>query len=139
MDVNGIIERLRLAHGAKNDSQLALALNLGKSAASNWRHRNSPPVDICYATACEKGVSMDWLLFGVGDMHRGASETGSAPSTPAPTLSNPGPAVERLARFVNWWYVNRSPDEMAWLEMQFKRTFPEYGEWLVNPATVVNR
>jgi hypothetical protein len=139
MDVNGIIERLRLAHGAKNDSQLAQVLNLGKSAASNWRHRNSPPVDICFQTACETGVSMDWLLFGVGEMRRGASGAESAHSQPDPTLPTPGPAVERLARFVYWWYVNRSQDEMAWLEMQFKRTFPEYGEWLVNPATVVNR
>jgi hypothetical protein len=32
---------------------------------------------------------------------------------------------------VNWWAVNRSQDEMTWLEQQFKRAVPEYGEWLV--------
>jgi hypothetical protein len=135
MDIEGIIERMRLAHGVKNDSQLAQALGLAKSAASNWRSRNSVPVDVCFETACNKGVSMDWLIFGVGEMRlgmRGAEPTDSA--QPAP-----GPAVERLARFMYWWYVNRSPDDMAWLETQFRRGVPEYGEWLVNPATVVNR
>jgi hypothetical protein len=138
VDVNGIIERLRLVYGAKNDSQLSQALNLGKSATSNWRHRNAPPVDICFETACSKGVSMDWLLFGVGDM-----PLGQASAAPVVSLRNGSfpsqPAVERISRFVDWWGANRSQDEMAWLEQQLRRAVPEYGEWLTNPEGVVPR
>jgi len=139
MDIDGIIERMRLAHGVKNDTQLAQALGLAKSAPSNWRFRNSVPVDMCFETACNKGVSMDWLIFGVGDMRlgvRGADPAGSDPDSAQPA---PGPAVERLAQFMYWWHVNRSPDDMAWLETQFRRGVPEYGEWLANPAAVVKR
>jgi hypothetical protein len=139
MDIEGIIERLRLAHSVKNDSQLAQALGLAKSAASNWRFRKAVPVDICFETACTKGISMDWLLFGVGTMQLGAS--GAEPAHAAPDAVPPAwsPAVERIARFAQWWYVNRSPDEMAWLETQLRRAVPEYREWLENPAAVPHR
>lgn len=134
MDVNDIIQRMRQVYGAKNDSALATALNLAVSAPSNWRQRNSPPFAICADMAAEKGVSLDWLIFGIGDMRLGGRA--EAPRDPGHTESQlaESPAAERLSQFVYWWYVNRTQDEMIWLEQQFKRAVPEYGEWLANPA-----
>jgi hypothetical protein len=136
MDANDIIQRMRQVYGAKNDSALAAALNLAVSAPSNWRNRNSPPFAICADIAAEKGISLDWLIFGIGDMRLGVrTETPGTPGR-AETQPTPSPAAERLSQFVYWWAVNRSQDEMIWLEQQFKRAVPEYGDWLANLATL---
>ncbi|HET7332792.1 hypothetical protein [Dyella sp.] len=48
--------------------------------------------------------------------------------------------IRRLSVFRNlyWWAINRTQDEMIWLEQQFKRAVPEYGEWMANPAIVIS-
>ena len=134
MDAEEIIQRMRQVYGVKTDSALAAELNLAVSAASNWRQRNSPPYAICVDIALKKGISLDWLILGIGDMRPGAAmgtphDTGHAESQLAPS-----PVVERLSQFVYWWSVSRTQDEMIWLEQQFKRAVPEYGDWLANPA-----
>jgi hypothetical protein len=136
MDVNDIIQRMRQVYGAKNDSALANELNLAVSAPSNWRQRNSPPFGICAEIAAEKGVSLDWLIFGIGDMRLGVRTATPRKQGRADVQPLESPAADRLSQFVYWWAVNRSPDEMIWLEQQFKRAVPEYGEWLANPVTV---
>lgn len=138
MDVNDIIQRMRQVYGAKNDSALAVALNLAVSAPSNWRNRNSPPFGICADIAAEKGISLDWLIFGIGDMRLGGRSDAPQDSAYAGTQPVESPAADRLSQFVYWWYLNRSQDEMIWLEQQFKRAVPEYGEWLIDP-TIINR
>ena len=130
MDVNDIIQRMRQVYGAKNDSALAAELNLAVSAPSNWRQRNSPPFAICADIAAKKGISLDWLIFGIGEMRLGAWSGTPREQRRAETQLSPSPAAERLSQFVYWWAVNRIPDEMIWLEQQFKRAVPEYGEWL---------
>jgi len=134
LDADAIIERMRRVFGVKYETELAAALGLSKAAPSNWRQRNSPPYEICVEIARDKGVSLDWLIFGVGEMSLGARaetsrgrERGKAPSVASP-------AAERVAQFVYWWHVNRTQDEMVWLEQQFKRAVPEYGEWLVTQS-----
>jgi len=97
----------------------------------NWCQRNSPPYALCVEIAQKKGVSLDWLIFGIGDMRLGAAATPPAETSSAQDSSTPRPAADRLSQFVYWWYVNRTQDEMIWLEQQFKRAVPEYGEWLV--------
>lgn len=132
MDVDDIIQRMRQVYGVKNDSALAAVLHLAPSAASNWRSRNSPPFAICADIAVEKGVSLDWLIFGIGDMRLGARVDAPRDATRATSPTDTSPAAERLSQFVYWWQLNRTQDEMIWLEQQFKRAVPEYGEWLVN-------
>jgi len=136
MDADDIIQRMRQVYAVKHDTELALALGLSKAAPSNWRQRNSPPYDICVEIAGKKGVSLDWLVFGVGDMRLGARAPAPLDTVHQEAPSEPSAAAERLSQFVYWWHVNRTQDEMTWLEQQFKRTVSEYGEWLSNPATV---
>lgn len=139
IDLDELIQRMRLVLGAKNDTELTSTLGISRSATSNWRNRNSPPYEICVETAIKKGISLDWLIFGVGDMRLGAR--GAAPLGPnqGDASSDPMPVADRISQFVYWWHVNRSEGEMTWLEHQVKRAVPEYGEWLANPATVINR
>lgn len=136
MDVNDIIQRMRQVYGAKNDSALANELNLAVSAPSNWRQRNSPPFGICVDIAAEKGISLDWLIFGIGDMHLGV-RSGTPRKQPCmDAQSAESPAADRLSQFVYWWAVNRTSDEMIWLEQQIKRAVPEYSEWMATPPIV---
>jgi hypothetical protein len=129
IDLDELIQRMRLVHGSKNDTELTAALGISRSATSNWRNRNSPPYEICVDIARKKGVSLDWLIFGIGNMRIGTQ--GAAPSNPSHVdiANDPSSRVERISQFVYWWYVNRTQDEMVWLETQFKRAVPEYGEW----------
>lgn len=131
MEAEDIIRRMRQVYGVKTDSALATELNLGISAPSNWRQRNSPPYAICVEIALKKGISLDWLIFGIGDMRLGTTTTPPAETALVHEPSTLRPAADRLSQFVYWWYVNRTQDEMIWLEQQFKRAVPEYGEWLV--------
>lgn len=130
MDVEDIIRRMRQVYAVRYDTDLSAELGLSRAAPSNWRHRNSPPVDICAEIAAKKGVSLDWLIFGIGDMRLGARAGMRLDSDHQGTTSEPSPAADRISQFVYWWYVNRSQDEVVWLEQQFKRAVPEYGEWL---------
>jgi hypothetical protein len=135
MDADEIIRRMRQVYEVKHDTELALALGLSKAAPSNWRQRNSPPYELCVEVASKRGVSLDWLVFGIGDMRLGARAV--APLDTAPEdASVPTGAADRLSQFVYWWHVNRTQDEMTWLEQQFKRAVPEYGERLANSASV---
>jgi hypothetical protein len=65
---------MHLVYDVKHDTELALALGLSKAAPSNWHQRNSPPYEICADLAAKKGVSLDWLIFGVGNMRHGVRE-----------------------------------------------------------------
>jgi hypothetical protein len=137
MEAEDIIRRMRQVYGVKTDTALANELNLAISAPSNWRQRNSPPYAICVDIALKKGISLDWLILGIGDMQ---SSNAAGVSTEAEHLNSqpgPDPVAERLSQFVNWWSVSRTRDEMIWLEQQFKRAVPEYGEWLTStPLTL---
>jgi CI repressor-like protein len=134
MDADDIIQRMREVYAVKRDTELALALGLSKAAPSNWRQRNSPPYDLCVEIARKKGVSLDWLIFGVGDMRLGARAPASLDPAHDEAPPESSAAAERLSQFVYWWHVNRSQDEMTWLEQQFRRAVPEYREWLATSA-----
>jgi hypothetical protein len=134
MDADDIIQRMRQVYAVKRDTELALALGLSKAAPSNWRQRNSPPYDLCVDIASKKGVSLDWLIFGVGDMRLGARAPVSLDPAVDEVPLESSAAAERLSQFVYWWHINRTHDEMVWLEQQFKRAVPEYGEWLTTPT-----
>lgn len=133
MEADEIIRRMRQVYEVKHDTELALALGLSKAAPSNWRQRNSPPYEVCVEIAGEKGVSLDWLVFGVGDMRLGTRAVGPLDTVHhTEARPTPGGAAERLSQFVYWWHVSRTRDEMTWLEQQFKRAVPEYEEWLAD-------
>lgn len=73
----------RLAHvmGVKTDRALADALDVSPTTFSSWKSRDSIPYEKCVHVASTKGISLDWLITGVGDMRRGAVP-GLVPETP---------------------------------------------------------
>lgn len=131
MDANAIIDRLRQVFGASNDTALSKALGLGTSAPNNWRSRNAPPYAICAQVSEDRDVSLDWLIFGTGDMSRAAELAKTAAAKPR------SETAQRIIQFVEIWDTTRQPEETIWLEQQLRRSVPEYGEWLATDARQV--
>lgn len=63
-----IIERLRDLAGVQKDVDLAAWLEVSKSTLSSWRSRGSVPIEISLRIADKCGVTLDWLVRGVGNM-----------------------------------------------------------------------
>jgi hypothetical protein len=75
-----------------------------------------------------KGVSLDWLVLGVGEMQ--ANAPGQIRDAPEASYQGASDVAARITRFVSMWDGSRTREEMIWLEQHLKRTVPEYGEWL---------
>lgn len=71
LSVEQILGRLLQVLSAKNESELARLLDTSSSNISTWKKRGSVPLAICEQVARPRGLSMDWLLYGEGPMHRG--------------------------------------------------------------------
>ena len=63
-----ILERLKKIIQVKTDAGLSEALGVSPQTLSSWKGRDSIPYSICIDLARERGVSLDWLLAGRGDM-----------------------------------------------------------------------
>jgi Bacteriophage CI repressor helix-turn-helix domain. len=121
-----VINRLRQLLGAATDLELAEKMGIGRTAPSNWRNRNSIPYELVAEVAKRERVSLDWLIFGQAlPLPEGvAGET--EPRVETPKLS---PEAARISQFVEFWDSTRPHTEMVWLEVQLRRTVPEYAEW----------
>ena len=63
-----ILERLKKITQVKTDAGLSEALGVSPQTLSSWKGRDSIPYSICIELARERGISLDWLLAGRGDM-----------------------------------------------------------------------
>lgn len=115
-----VIHRMRQAAGVDTDIALGSYFGYRTSAVSGWRQRNKVPYEECVILAKQKGVSMDWLLFGVGSPDLAAGAAAGDDST--------DPRLQRLVGFLRRWMVTHDEDAKAWLEMQVARAVPEYAE-----------
>ena len=64
VDANAVIDRLRKAVAVETDTELAAYLNVGTSTVSNWRKRNSIPIERLVPVLIEVGQTLEYLLFG---------------------------------------------------------------------------
>ena len=105
LSVEQILGRLLLVLSAKNESELAKLLETTSSNISTWKKRGGIPLAICEQIARQRGLSMDWLLYGEGQMYRGE---------PAPA-GNGSPDNPREQALLALW---RELDEDAQREIQ---------------------
>lgn len=68
--VLAVLTRLSHVLGAASDTELAKMLGTTSSTISSWKARNSIPYAKCEEIAENKGVSLDWLLTGRGQMQQ---------------------------------------------------------------------
>ncbi len=82
VDSAALVDRLQVVVGAKDDTELSRLVGQKRSTVGNWRNRGSIPCTDCGEVAEEKGISLDWLLTGVGPMRRGDSSDAEPPTNP---------------------------------------------------------
>lgn len=126
IDAGDVIDRMRQVTGASSDVALGGQFGLGTSAVSTWRRRQSVPYAECVSLALRHGVSLDWMILGLGLQRPPA---GIAEGDPAVEYGE-DPRVTRMARFLRAWQVGHDADDIAWLERTLARAVPEYAEWL---------
>lgn len=68
---DAVLDRLLLVFEAKNDTELAGALDTNRQTLGSWRSRGSIPYALCIEIAERKELSLDWLLTGRPPMYRG--------------------------------------------------------------------
>ena len=70
-----------------------------------------------------------WLLIGEGEMYQNKTRQQSD-SLVVPVLTRneliKSHRKARIRAFVDCWFERESPDDQVWLEMQLRRSIPEY-------------
>lgn len=74
-----VIDRMKWAGRLKNDSAVARALDITPQALSNYKKRGEMPSNLILEFSDRFGISIDWLVTGVGDVYRrsAAAEDGA--------------------------------------------------------------
>lgn len=125
LNAGAIIDRMQIAANVSTDIALSAYFGRGKSTAGGWRNRNTVPFDECVILAKRKGISLDWLLLGLGTMDGGVGANSYVQAGDAAD-----PRLQRMTAFLAHWTATRSADDQVWLEMQLARQIPEYAEWV---------
>lgn len=70
--VKTVLARMKAIYGVEKDAELARALDISPQTLSSWRQRSAVPYALCVECAKSRGASLDWLLYGEGQMMRDA-------------------------------------------------------------------
>lgn len=63
MNVDDVLLRMRKIYAVETNKKLGELLGLKESSISNWKSRGIPS-DMLFRVVSEKGVSLDWLVYG---------------------------------------------------------------------------
>lgn len=81
-DSLAVLSRLKHVLAADSDASLAKTLDISPQTLASWKARRSVPYSLCVDLAQERGISLDWLLLGLGTMLRvGDSEPSDVQET----------------------------------------------------------
>ena len=64
LDVKKIIKRAKICLDLKTDTELANLLGVKQSTVSAWKRRGNIDLNKIITLCKNKGVSMDWLIYG---------------------------------------------------------------------------
>lgn len=68
--VKTVLSRMKAIYGVEKDAELARALDISPQTLSSWRQRSAIPYALCVECAKSRGASLDWLLYGEGQIMR---------------------------------------------------------------------
>lgn len=71
MELELILERLRLVTGQNSDRAMCLHLGLSESISGNWKRRATIPYEACFLAEQKTGYLTKWLLTGQGPQKHG--------------------------------------------------------------------
>lgn len=69
-EVKTVLSRMKTIFKVEKDADLARALNISPQTLSSWKQRSAIPYSLCVECAKTMGASLDWLLYGEGEMLR---------------------------------------------------------------------
>lgn len=72
--LDAVLSRMMNFLNVKTDSALARELDVNRQTFAGWRKRDSVPYAECINFCEARGVSLDWLLTGVGPIYRSEGE-----------------------------------------------------------------
>ncbi|MFA7178194.1 MAG: helix-turn-helix domain-containing protein [Smithellaceae bacterium] len=78
MNVIEILNRVGEVIGSNENVAIAKALQVSPQSASNYKSRKAIPWGALYQFSRDRGISMEWLLTGKGDVRAPASTPPSA-------------------------------------------------------------
>ncbi|MBF0487863.1 MAG: helix-turn-helix transcriptional regulator [Nitrospirae bacterium] len=117
---------------ASNLSQQAFSAQLGFSQsniAEIEKGVKEPSRNIMKALISHYKININWLLTGTGSMYKE-----DRPPRPAYFAYGEVPETEkdkvRMQRFIGYYWSKADEKERNWLEIQFRKCFPEYLEWI---------
>lgn len=104
--------------------QLSRSTGISRTAISEYASgRSSPTVLVIEKIAISTGVNLNWLITGEGEMFL----SGTTPQAVIPIADIPR---ENLKAWIDNFWSKASQQEKHWLEIEMKRKFPEFVEFL---------
>jgi phage repressor protein C with HTH and peptisase S24 domain len=94
MNTNDVIDRLKSVYKCKSDKELAETIGVAPSNVSQWKARNTTPYKEVCETSVNKGVSVNWLLTGQGEVREGGAEYINVPEYKIEASAGHGSLVE---------------------------------------------
>lgn len=120
-------------------SDFAKEIGVSERTLQNSVYDNNPLGPKVLRGFVKTGGSLDWLLTGKGAMFletpypRTATASFIRDKITEEQVNHeyPGSArAQRITVFINHWLANHSDDEQAWFEIDFKKNYREYADWL---------
>lgn len=65
-----VLDRISSILGCQGDANIAEELGVQRTTVSSWKSRDKIPYEECWQVAQRTGISMDWLLSGIGPRER---------------------------------------------------------------------
>ena len=101
--------------------EFAKKLNTTQAVISNYeRGARVPTADFLNRLTEIFHLDINWLLTGEGPMFVGGSKVADIKDIPK----------EQIKEFIEEFWQKANEKERIWFEVQFKRAFPEYADWL---------
>ena len=116
-EFNKIFERIKEASDIKNMVQLANAVSTVPSNVSKKRKENNFPVEWAYKVGKKYGMLTEWIMTGEGPKR----------------LDQSIARKTELIYGIEKWILdkeNNLPGALIWFDIEFKRKFPEFEEWI---------
>ena len=120
-------DRLNELFKELNLSQVSLSKKTGIAQSSLSEYllgKKEPTISIVTKIAIALGISLDWLLLGEGKKFRDGNIN---PDRQIPIEDIP---KEQIKEWLDSLWQSADKDTRIWLEIEIKRRFTEYSDWL---------
>ncbi|MBU0730199.1 MAG: helix-turn-helix domain containing protein [Proteobacteria bacterium] len=126
MNFTNIWNRIKKETDIRNMQDLASLVGSSQPTVSTKKKENIFPVEWAYKVGKKYNLLTEWIIEGKGPVR--------------PNQMRSEREYEIISDLEKWIqeYAQREPGAIAWFEVEFKRKFPEFDEWLKKREGVVD-